>query len=160
MRGAKPKPTALRLVQGGSKVSHRPMNTNEPCAPAALPKPPPYLSAAARRIWRTMGPRLRDAGLMSNLDGFAFASYCQTAAHLAELEAVLAREGRTITDQYGTRMRPEWGARIKCVQQLNVLGSEFGLSPSSRSRVTVDTDTLKQQDDEFERFLNRGKLQV
>jgi P27 family predicted phage terminase small subunit len=149
MRGRKPKPSHLRLVQG--IAGHRPINKDEPVIAVALPSPPRHLSPAARKEWKRLGPLLCNAGLLSNLDRSALACYCQAVAHLAAAEDELALHGMTVTSETGVQKpSPYWYIAAKCTQQIVILGAEFGLSPSSRSRVHADTAKVE---DAFEAYL-------
>src|ERR1700690_3621432 len=106
MRGRKPKPTHLKLITGNP--GHRPLNDAEPCAPAAIPSAPRFMNKDARREYRRLGPVLRDAGVLTNLDGPAFALYCCALARVAEAEHRLAVEGMTVTSPTGIVRPSPW----------------------------------------------------
>ena len=152
MRGRKPKPTFLKLVQGNP--GKRKLNAAEPVAPPAIPVPPTWLSEAARLEWERSAPLLKDAGLLSNLDRNAFATYCQTYARLMEAEEQLRKFGLIVKSPTGhVRQSPFLAVVNKCVAQMALLGAEFGLTPSSRSRVKAD---VAGHVDELDAFLAKS----
>jgi len=155
MRGRKPKPTHLKLVQGNP--GKRSLNDQEPPAAPALPPMPRYLSKAARREWRTLVPLLKSSGLLTNLDACAFGLYCSALARVAEAERELAEHGMTVTSPTGImRPSPWFYVASKSTAQIIALSAEFGLTPASRSRVKVD---LKPEEDDFDRYLRGGPMQ-
>jgi len=54
MRGRRPKPAALRELEGNP--GHREI-IDSPQPPAVLPKPPAHLSKAAKKLWKHIGPQ-------------------------------------------------------------------------------------------------------
>lgn len=151
-RGQKPKPTALRLIQGNP--SGRPINLAEPVAPPEIPDPPSYLSARALEEWNRSAPLLKDAGLLSLLDRQAFGMMCQLVARLADAEEGLATHGMLVRSPNGYPMpSPYLGICNTTSKKLIALATEFGLTPSSRARVRVDQQPIR---DEFEAYMNRG----
>ena len=87
MRGRRPKPTALKKLQGNP--GRRPLNTAEPKPPRAraVPPCPPYLEGEARREWHRMAPMLSASGMMSLADATALAAYCQARRRRVEPDA-------------------------------------------------------------------------
>jgi P27 family predicted phage terminase small subunit len=149
MKGRKPKPAHLRLVQGNP--SGRAINMNEPIARAAVPTAPKYLCAAAKREWKRITPLLHAAGLISHLDQQALGAYCQSVARLAEANGAIATEGAIIITPTGHRRPNPWIAiQNSCLRQVSSFRAEFGLRPSARTRLKVEQQPL---DDAFERFL-------
>jgi len=74
MAGRKPKPTKLKILQGNP--GKRKIPPNEPKPATKMPKCPPHLDKMARKEWRRFSPTLARLGLITEVDGSAFAAYC------------------------------------------------------------------------------------
>lgn len=102
-RGRKPKPTALKVLEGNP--GKRPLNTDEPKPKKKAPKCPSWLEPEAKKEWRRMSKTLEKIGVLTQVDGAAFAGYCQAYARWREAEEFLTKHG-TIKDngyrQYNT----------------------------------------------------------
>ncbi len=84
MVGRKPKPTKLKLLQGNA--GHRKIKKNEPKPDNVLPECPPFLDVIAKREWKRFSKVLNDLGLLTEVDGTAFASYCQLYSTLVQIQ--------------------------------------------------------------------------
>jgi P27 family predicted phage terminase small subunit len=152
MRGRKPKPTFLKLVQGNP--GKRALNRDEPAAPPAIPKPPASLSRAAKREWKRSAQLLKDSGLLSHLDRNTFALYCQTWAQWIEAQEQIAQHGMLVRAPSGYPMQsPYIGIANGLAKKLIQMSAEFGLTPSSRSRIRLTDD---KPVDALEEFLAHG----
>lgn len=146
-RGRKPKPSALRVIEGGAA------NANEPPALSKLPAPPTWLRPEAKAEWKRLGKSLLDLGLLSGIDRAAFAAYCQAVGTWEAAEKALAKMAKDEADPMaglyaktsnGNLVHHPLGviaskARAEAVK----FAAEFGLTPSSRSR--IDTDAAKNK---------------
>jgi P27 family predicted phage terminase small subunit len=147
MRGRKPVPTNLREARGNP--GHRPLNRNEPQLDAMLPDPPEWLDGEARARWDELAPQLEGAGLLTSIDAGALAAYCQVWARWRKAEEAIVqfgqviktpekrdRKGRVISGGYPVQS-PYIGIANKALSHVRALECEFGMTPSSRSRVKV-----------------------
>jgi P27 family predicted phage terminase small subunit len=117
------------------------------------------LQGLARKEWLRMAPLLYDAGLLTKIDVTALATYCQCYARWCEAEEEIRRTGTVIKTTKGQPMlSPFLKVANIALQQLMRMLVEFGMSPSSRSRVTVAKGTRKE--DEFEKFLTSGGIKI
>jgi P27 family predicted phage terminase small subunit len=136
-RGRKPKPNALRLLEGNP--GKRPINRRAP-QPSGGTTCPAHLSALAKREWRRIYPHLELLGLVSPIDRAALAGYCQAYVRWVEAEAkvqdLVVTTGST-TNPYPI-VNPYLAAANKALQQMREFLVEFGMTPASRSRVEVD----------------------
>jgi P27 family predicted phage terminase small subunit len=153
MRGRKPKPTSLRILNGNA--GKRPLNPDEPKPPAVIPKPPKMIQGEARKEWWRMGRLLYDAGLLTKIDGPALTAYCQPWATYCEAWEEIRRSGLVIKSSKNQPMINPFlkVANIAQAQWTRML-IEFGLTPSSRSRVHVEKPV---EESEFQKLMNRGK---
>ena len=84
MRGRRPTPTALKLIQGNP--GKRALNPNEPKPVTAVPTYPAHLSPTAKAEWKRLAQQLEKLGMISQLDRTAFAAYCQAYGRWVEAE--------------------------------------------------------------------------
>ena len=61
-RGRKPKPTALKVLEGNP--GGRPLNLNEPKPVKKAPRCPSWLEDEAKKEWKRMGKVLEQLGLL------------------------------------------------------------------------------------------------
>lgn len=114
MRGRKPTPTVLKLAKGTR--SDR-VNICEPKYPAHC-KAPVYLGAHGQELWAELAPLLDGAGTLTAADRHALGVLCHCYQTWRDELAPPAQ--RT-------------GARKDLIR----LMVEFGMTPSSRSKVTA-----------------------
>ena len=133
MAGRKPKPVALKIIEGNP--GNRPLNQNEPqpdLATDVCDVPPQGLSALARDAWAHYTPILRNCGLLTVADIPALTMLCEHWALWREsLEAARA-EGSG--NRGPARLNVERDAKI--VQSML---ADFGMNPSVRSRIHVQS---------------------
>ena len=77
-RGRKPKPTALKRLDGNP--GKRGYNHAEPAPPEGCPDCPPHLSEPAREEWHRIAGTLHEMGVLTLVDRAALAAYCQSYA--------------------------------------------------------------------------------
>jgi len=145
MRGRKPKPVELRVLQGNP--GHRPIPTNTPKPKPKAPPCPAFLDDVAKTEWKRAGRELERLGLLTGLDMVAFAAYCQLYSRWKACEDIIREKGITDTisrlDKEGNEVtlfdqtRPEVVIARQSLQLIKVYCAEFGLTPSSRARITL-----------------------
>lgn len=135
--GRPPKPTRLKILSGNP--GKRPLNDQEPRPAAGAPEPPDFLTGIALSKWHDLAPQLEAMGLLTRVDGDALAAYCLAWQELAEA-TVLLKDGRTVFGSEGSlKAHPAIAMQRSALQALRQFASLFGLSPSDRSRLKVDT---------------------
>ena len=136
LRGPAPKPTAIRILEGNP--SRRPLPTNEPKPPPAIPKPPVHLSTEARREWRRVTIELDRLSMITHVDRALLAVYCESWATWQELRLWLREHKRTYKTPTGEwKTRPEANLLYRAERQIISMANHFGLSPAARSRLTA-----------------------
>lgn len=125
------------------------MPKNEP-KPEGFPKCPIWLEKDAKKEWKRIVKELsKIEGLLTAVDQTALAAYCQAYARWVEAERVLSESGTTYVSmtKYGSTQlaRPEVAISQKALQQIRAFCAEFGLTPSSRGRMSLKPS--KEQDD-------------
>lgn len=141
VRGRKPKPTALRILEGNP--GRRPFNKREARPDPTIPACPNWLNRAAKAKWRELVPMLRDAGLLTSIDGDALTNYCDTWSRWREAVEFIKANGSVmpVRDIHGKAKEfvafPQVTIARSLVLILNRYQSEFGMTPSARSRLEV-----------------------
>ena len=73
-RGRKPKPTAIKRLEGNP--GKRPLNIYEPKPQKKAPTCPDWLDEEAKREWRRLAKTMEAMGVLTEADRAAFATYC------------------------------------------------------------------------------------
>lgn len=143
MRGRKPKPTALKIITG--KPGHRPLNDDEPTPEIIIDTPeyPAHLSGEARAEWNRLYPILARNGMISEADLNSFAGYCQAYGRWQVAESYIAQQGEVLIAGGGEGKQgmpiqnPYLAVSNKAQEYMLKREIEFGMTPSSRSRVSA-----------------------
>jgi len=151
-RGPKPTPRALKLLR------HTTTTTRQPTAALGVDPPvmPAGLSAIEQAAWAGLQAELAAVpGLASRADR----GVCELAARLEPAMRAAAEvvrdSGSTLTVYDGegniryTQSRPEATFMLKTGALLKTLYAELGLSPSGRSRVSVNPAPAKSKLDSY-----------
>ena len=136
--GRKPKPTHLKLLAG--HPGHRPLNESEPQPDAVdeAMQPPAWLSGEARAAWAIEFPKLVRNNMITDIDLNAFARYCQACGRMVVAESYVAKQGEVLISPSGFPIQnPYLAVANKAFEQMHQLETEFGMTPSSRSRVST-----------------------
>jgi P27 family predicted phage terminase small subunit len=148
MAGRRPKPTHLKLLQGNP--GKRPINRQEPKPEMEMPGVPEHLSEAAKAEWTRMGEQLHRLGLLTSIDRSAFAAYCVIYARWVDAEEALKKSGPVVRSPSGYPMlSPYYTVANQSLSQMRTYLTEFGMTPSSRSRTSVRGDEAADPLEEF-----------
>ena len=151
MRGRKPTPTAIKLVTGNP--GKRPLNNKEPRPRIRVPRVPSHLDEAAKIEWRRIARELKVLGLVTSIDRAALAAYCQAYSRWSQAEESLAKVGLLIKTSNGNVVQnPLVGIANRSMELMHRFLSEFGMTPSSRSRLSVEPSGKLEQDPAEEFF--------
>jgi P27 family predicted phage terminase small subunit len=106
------------------------------------------LKGEGKREWRRIVPELERLGLLTLVDRAALAGYCQAWGRAVAAEKVLAEKGMVKETPNGyLQQRPEVSIAFKAWQAVRAFASEFGLTPSARSRLSVAKPEEDPEDD-------------
>ena len=154
MRGRKPKPTLFKALEGNP--GKRPLNDREPKPRAVVPKCPDFLKGEARAEWYRSVKVLKDMHLLTAADRSALAAYCTTYARWVEAEEQVKKYGAIVkSPDKGFPMKsPYLTIADQALETMRKFMVEFGLTPSSRSRIRIPDDPAAM--DELEAFLEAG----
>ena len=133
-RGRKPKPTALKLLEGNP--GKRPLNGREPVPLRAALKCPAWLLPEAKKEWKRLAPALEAMGVLTMADLTAFEGYCQAYARWKEAEAFITQHGSIFQTTSGyVQQVPRGSCAQQNLQIMQSFGSEVGLTPATRARI-------------------------
>lgn len=156
MAGRKKVPTSLKIMRGTNRRDRE--NPDEP-RPRVLPgmEPPDWLEdEVARDVWAATVPVLERTGVLTEADVDALAGYCTAMSHLraANKEIREGNQGRTTYVSMGEggmmiRKHPAIGVAHEALRLALSFQSEFGLTPSSRTRVHAKATGGADEDEKF-----------
>lgn len=152
MPGRKPKPTAIRELQGNA--GHRPLNHREPKF-TGMPTCPSWLAPDARAEWKRIAHELAELDLLKSTDQAALAAYCVAYDRWQSAERIVTDQGQTISepvvsksgDVVGHKIKRHPASIIARDERTSMLkaASLFGFDPSSRSRIVMPEDKAPTQ---------------
>jgi P27 family predicted phage terminase small subunit len=152
VKGRKPKPTHLHLVNGNPGKRRR--NRREPRPARVIPSPPDHMSKKALVAWGALSVKLDRMGVLTEADAWALEQLAENYEEIVKLRKTLTREGR-----FQTRITKQ-GEKIKfshpgviqlsdAEKRFRAMLVEFGLTPSARARVNAaplkDEDPVKEK---------------
>lgn len=156
MRGRKPKPTKIKELEGNP--GKRALNKKEPKPDPAIPECPKHLEGDARTEWNRIMQELYKLKIISNVDRAALAVYCTAWADYVKACTTLKKEGEVIiSDKGGTYQNPWMAIKKRSMDQMVKFAAEFGMTPSSRSRIKVDES---DPEEELEKMLFGANVRV
>ena len=156
-RGRKPKPTALKLLEGNP--GKRPINEHEPVPPKGTVKCPTWLESEAKKEWKRLAPSLEAMGVLTQADLTAFAGYCQAYARWKEAEEFISQHGSIFQTPSGyVQQVPQVSIAQQNLKIMQSFCSEFGLTPATRARIIANGGGKDDSasDDPMESLLKGG----
>ncbi|MDA0780663.1 MAG: phage terminase small subunit P27 family [Rickettsiales bacterium] len=159
MAGRKKKPTNLKVVQGTFRKDRSNPNEPKPEPVKKVPPPPAWLDEEGRKEWKRVAKELFNMGLLTPVDMTALEAYCTVYSRWKKAEEDIDKTGITFTyiNREGVEMRrknPSIAIADESMKLMRSFLSEFGMTPSSRSKVS---STSSGDNDPLDVFLNRGK---
>jgi P27 family predicted phage terminase small subunit len=157
------KPTAVKKVQGNP--GKRKLNKSEPRPRAGMPQMPHGMPAEAQAEWKRLTPILMKMGVLTVADGPALAAYCKLHAQVLMAEAAIKKYGiidAHFDDDTGVavlKKNPAVSIKAESLRLMKAFLLEFGLTPASRSKLTITEGRDLQPDvkaqDQLQDFLDR-----
>ena len=145
VRGRKPKPTALKVLEGNP--GKRPLNKREPAPPKENVKCPSWLEPEAKKEWKRLAPSLEAMGVLTSADITSFAGYCQAYARWKEAEEFISKHGSIFQTPSGyVQQVPQVSIAQQNLKIMQSFCSEFGLTPATRSRIVTGTENSEEDD--------------
>ena len=137
--GAKPKPTKLKVVQGNP--GKRPLNKDEPEPDVQIPICPEHIQGEGRKEWNRICLELKKLGLITEIDRAAISVYCQAWDRWVEAEDMVRKHGTIVKvgDNNHPMQSPYLSVANTAMKTMMSTLVEFGMTPSSRTRVKAAT---------------------
>lgn len=140
------KPTALKLLHGDFQKDPQRRNKREPKAPSGRPACPRYLKGEERKAWQRITKLLKEMKVLSKADSESLELYSVTYAQWRSARVTCDSEGMTyaVVDAQGNTTHKRHPAQQIMKDNAAVmikLLTEFGLTPSSRTRVQIENET-------------------
>lgn len=155
-KGRKPKPTAMKKLEGNP--GKRALNKKEPKPSVEIPSCPDHLTGIARQEWTRISVQLQTLGVIAQIDRGVLAAYCTAYADYVKAVNALKKENEVIFYESGNSVQNPWvGIKNRAIEKMVKIAAEFGMTPSSRSRLQVEMPT---EEDEMKRLLFGGKQKV
>ena len=140
MRGRKPKPLQLRVLDGTKGVATR---RNTPKPTTGRLRRPSWLDPIAAREFARLSPALARLGLLTEIDVVAFSCYCTAVSDLETARTEIAAAGGDLTylatpgDERTRRTRPQVLLARQASELIRLFAVEFGLTPTARGRIQL-----------------------
>ena len=110
---------------------------------------PPHFNVGTSQVGMT------PPHLLTRIDRGMLAAYCQAHALWVEAVSSIGRYGTMVKSPNGFPMQSPYVAAVnKQVEIMGRIAAEFGMTPSSRSRIRAGAPV---PEDPFEQFLERGR---
>jgi P27 family predicted phage terminase small subunit len=154
----RPTPTHLRIVKGNP--GKRAYNKREPQPKRERPSCPAHLSDKARETWGFVVSRLDEMGVLTRADALAVEMLCEAVGDYRTAREDLREFGSNYyetVNQTGGKMyraHPALATVQDADRRLKAWFSEFGLTPSARTRVQ---GTPPEDDDPLAAYFDGGR---
>lgn len=137
--GTKPVPTEVKRLLGNPGKRALPKPGEEPESPivTSLPEPPDWLGEHGQKEWVRVGPYLIDNKMLKESDLVTFGAYCANVDMLIEAKLDIKKNGMTVWGARGPVRNPALATFAAATTALRTLAAEFGMTPSSRSRIKL-----------------------
>jgi len=148
MRGPTPRPTALVVLEGNP--GKRAINRSEPKPRMKAPACPGHLDEQAKVEWKRLVPIIHHMKLLTEADYIALANLCMAYSRMVRAEKKLAEGGLLYKTQSGyVQQSPLLSVINSSVETITKLCREFGLTPSSRSRIQLQSKDREHSGDDI-----------
>jgi P27 family predicted phage terminase small subunit len=150
-KGRKPIPSKIKQLQGTERADRK--NHHEPISDAIDPKAPSHLKGNAKKEWNRMIEIFENMNLLTKMDRSALEQYCVCYGRWIDVEKEIVKHGTISISEKGVPfISPRVNLSSMMLKQMKSFLSEFGMTPSSRTRLHVEKPT---EEDEFDSYLNK-----
>lgn len=142
-RGRKPKPSSQLKLNGTFRPDRH--NADEPTPDVVVPKMPTFLKGEARKEWKRITPLLAAKKCITEWDMTLITAYCfEWGVYVMLCKKLKTEEDYIVTTINGNEIQsPLLNARNRAMKNFKEIATEFGLTPSSRTRLGVGGETKK-----------------
>ncbi len=159
--GRKAKPIHLHLLEGNrSRLTKQEIEERVEAEKKLRPnkdrvRPPVWLDSIAKKEFKRIAKELDELDLVTNIDINALATYCDAYSDYIECTKIIKEEGLMVeyTNKAAETNRvphPLLTKKKQLHEQMKTLAVEFGLTPSSRAKISMPKEEPKEPS-EFDR---------
>jgi P27 family predicted phage terminase small subunit len=149
MAGRKPKPTLLKFVTGNP--GKRALNKNEPQTQCEIPACPEQIQGIARQEWGRITQEMYSMGIIDLVSMAALVGYCEHYEQWANASANVRKFGTVVKSKSGYPVQsPYLGIMNRALSEMRKFMVEFGMTPSSRSRVTSNKPKATESENRWD----------
>ncbi|MBN1807196.1 MAG: phage terminase small subunit P27 family [Sedimentisphaerales bacterium] len=152
-RGRSRKPTKRLKLHGTYREDRR--YVDEPTPEVGIPRRPKFLTGEARKEWERIAPLLAKMKCLTEWDRSLLTAYCfEWGLYVQLCRKVKFKDLTMDTINSNKIQNPLLTARNRALKNFKEIATEFGLTPSSRTRLSVS-----KADDEnpFRAFMDRNR---
>jgi P27 family predicted phage terminase small subunit len=155
MRGPKPKPVELHLLEGARRGKAK-AKLDIPKPPSGIGDPPEFLSDIEREKWSEVVEALKGTRVLTSADRETLAQYSKWWVRYLEADAEMQWGGMVVYSMNDVPgLSPHFRAATEASKHVERLGTLLGLNPSARVRLGKPKDT--GEDDPFAKHEGRAK---
>ena len=148
-KGRKPLPETLAWLKGDRRRIYK----VEPDAPVGEPDMPEYFDDIAKAEWQFMTKILTEMNLLRTADKTALACYCEAWSRYRQAMETVKQQGTVVINKQGEQVKNPYHCVMRhALQDVIVFLREFGLTPTARSKMAIDT--REQHEDKWQDLLN------
>lgn len=155
VRGRKPKPSAVLEASGAFAKNPNRRNKREPIAPTGPLEMPIWVQEddIARQCWEQTVGIIGAMKILTQADLHPVAGYCSDFAQWFRLRAMIEQGNVSQMTEHGDKVKVEATQVHKYQDRMFKFWSEYGMTPSSRSRLIAKQ--ADDTDDPFQSLLAR-----
>ena len=137
-KGRKPTPSHLKMVTGTYRADRS--AANEPRPRRDLPSAPAHMSDRGKEAWEYVVGILDRMGVLTEADALAVELLCEARSDwMSARDAIREHGGETYVTEAGLiKAHPAVAMRNDAARRMQSMLAEFGMSPSSRSKVSSE----------------------
>jgi len=160
MRGRRNKPTKIKEIEGNP--GGRKLNKLEPKPPLASLEPPEGLEGYALATWARTAPLLSNLRVFTEADRDALESYCVAYGTFKKAcEIMRDNEAKMASSRKALILYKSAHSVMRHSQDMmRKLAVEFGMTPSSRTRIPTGSGTGDESEDDKFFGASPGALKV
>lgn len=144
--GRRPVPNVIKMLRGTDQPCR--INKKEPKPKSDNIAMPAGMSKQAQKHWDLVSKQLKEAGILTNLDVHALEIYCESYALWKDATDKINTHGAVVKGNNGFPVRsPYLMVAQRGFDQMRTMLTEFGMTPSSRTRVN---STDEKSDNPFD----------
>ena len=146
-KGRKPLPAAIKKIRGSRMKGPDRVEIDLPADTVTAPAEVEGLELVE---WNRIAPVLSSAGMLSKIDRAALVCYCTAWASFVRSKEELKKNGEVLQSAAGGYYQNPWlSIRNRQMEIMLKFLTEFGMSPSSRTKIQPEDMAAGDEIDQF-----------